>query len=96
MCVHPHIPYGRKFLLVQSFVKIRPDSSEEIFAVFIFTEQMCDALTTPLPADGYTPHANRRQNNTERRSEEASLCNNGLVFLWRPSQLRKYQECCHG
>ena len=58
-----------------------PDSSEEIFVVFIFAERMCDALTTLLLVESHTPHANRK-NDTERRSEEASLCKNGLVFLY--------------
>ena len=50
------------------------------FLWFIFfAEQMCEALTTTLPVDGHAQHANRR-NNTEQ-SEEASLCENGLVFL---------------
>jgi len=60
---------------------MHPDSPEEIFAVFIFVERMCNALTTPyIPVDGHTPWANRR-NDTKWRSEEASLYNNGLVFL---------------
>ena len=46
--------------------------SEEIFTVFIFTERMCDAQTTPLLPDDHTPHVNQR-NDTERQSEEASL-----------------------
>ena len=54
--------------------------AKEIFAVFIFTERLRVALTTPLPVDGHAPRANRR-NDTERRSGEASLCNNGLVLL---------------
>ena len=32
------IPYSGKFSLVQIFVEKRPDSSEEIFAVFIFAD----------------------------------------------------------
>ena len=32
------IPYSRKFSLVQIFAEKHPDSSEEIFAVFIFAE----------------------------------------------------------
>ena len=65
---------------MQKFAKLRQDSSGQIFAVFIFVERMRDALTTPTPVDGHAPHANQR-NNTERQSKEASLCNNGLVFL---------------
>ena len=34
-----HIPYSGKFSLVQIFAEKRPDSSEEIFAVFIFAER---------------------------------------------------------
>ena len=32
------IPYSGKFSLVQIFAEKRPDSSEEIFAVFIFAD----------------------------------------------------------
>ena len=64
------VPYSGKFSLVQNFAKMPPDSSEEIFMVFIFTERMCDTLTTPLPVDSHAPHANRKKNDTERRSEE--------------------------
>ena len=32
------LPYSGKFSLVQIFAEKRPDSSEEIFAVFIFAE----------------------------------------------------------
>ena len=35
---------------------------------------MCDALTTSLPVDDWTL-------NDKAQSEEASLCNKGLVFL---------------
>ena len=34
----------------------------------------------PLPVDGHAPHTHWR-NDTERRSKEASLCNNVLVFF---------------
>ena len=81
------IPYSRKFSPVQIFTEKRPDSSEEIFAVFI--SRMRDALATPLPVDSYVPYANRR-NDTEWRSKEASLCNNGLIFLLRGG-LRNYE-----
>ena len=38
-CHHKnHIPYSGKFSLVQIFAEKRPDSSEEIFAVFIFAD----------------------------------------------------------
>ena len=57
---------------------VHADSLEEDFAVFIFTEWMHDALTTPV--DGHAPHANRI-NHTEWWSKEASSCNNSLVFL---------------
>ena len=50
------VPYSRKFSLVQIFAEMRPYPSEEIFAVFIFTERKRDALTTPLPDDGHAPH----------------------------------------
>ena len=52
---------------------------------------MRDALTTPLPVDGYVPHVNQK-NDIERRSEEASLCNNGLVFLCVRRGLRNYES----
>ena len=42
---------------MQIFAEMRPNPSEEIFAVFIFAEQKSDALTTPLPDDGHTPYA---------------------------------------
>ena len=61
------ILYSRKFSLVKNLKKISPDSSEEIFAGFIFMERMYDALTTPLPVAW---HANWRKD-TERWSEEA-------------------------
>ena len=32
------VPYSGKFSLVQIFAENRPDSSEEIFAVFIFAD----------------------------------------------------------
>ena len=32
------VPYSGKFSLVQNFTEMRPDSSEEIFAVFIFVD----------------------------------------------------------
>ena len=51
------------------------------FRNFIFVEWR-DALTTPLPVDGCTPHVNQR-NDTERQNKEASLFNNSLVFLQR-------------
>ena len=66
---------------VQIFVEMRPDSSEEFFAFFICAERMRDNLTTPLPVGDHAPYANRR-NDTELQSEEASLYNNGLVFLF--------------
>ena len=69
-----------KFSLMQTFAQMHPGSSEEIFTVFIFAEWMHDALTTPLPIDGYASLAN--QTNIEWCSEEARLCNNGLVFLY--------------
>ena len=34
---------------------MRPNPSEEIFAVFIFVDLKRDALTTPLPDDGHAP-----------------------------------------
>ena len=57
-----------------------PNSSQEIFALYDFVEQMYDTLTTPLAVDGHISHVNQR-NDTERRSKEAGLCNNDLVFL---------------
>ena len=36
---------------------MRPNPSEEIFAVFTFAEQKRDALTTPLPYDSHAPYA---------------------------------------
>ena len=69
-------PYSGKFSLVQIFAEKRADSSEEIFAVFIF--RGCGTLW-PHPYQLMAmPHM---RNGTERQSEEASLCNNGLIFL---------------
>ena len=45
-------------LLVQDFAELPSDPSEEIFSVFIFTEQMHAAWSTPLPVDCHTPKAN--------------------------------------
>ena len=59
-----YLPYSGKFSLVQNFTEMCPDSSGEIFAVIIFTEQTRDALTTLLPVDGHAPHANQK-NDTE-------------------------------
>ena len=42
----------------------------EKFSPFLFRRH--DALTTPLPVDGHTPHTNLR-NNTEQESKEASF-----------------------
>ena len=39
------------------FAEMHPNPSEEIFAVFIFTERKRDTLTTPLPDDGHAPYA---------------------------------------
>ena len=77
-----YTPYSGKFFLVQNFTKLHQTLQKKIFTVFIFIfmEQMLHALTTPLPVDGHAPHANQR-NDTERWSEEASLCNNNLLFL---------------
>ena len=70
------VPYNGKFSLGQNCAEMRPESSEEIFAV-----QMRDDLTTPLPVmTGHAQYA-KRKNDTERQKEEASSCNNSLVFL---------------
>ena len=42
---------------MEIFAEMRPNPSEEIFAVFIFAKQKHDALTTPLLDDGHTPYA---------------------------------------
>ena len=68
-----------KFSLVQIFAEKRADSSEEIFAVFYFRGYGCGTLWPHPYQLMATPHL---RNGTERRSEEASLCNNGLIFLW--------------
>ena len=77
VCIY--IPYRGKFSLVQNLAEMRLVSPEEIFAVFIFAERMCNINHT-LPVDGHTPRVNQR-NDTERRRQEASLWNNGQVFL---------------
>ena len=53
-----HVPYSGNFSLVQNCAEKCTDSSEEIFAVYIFAERMRDGLITPLPVDGPVPHAN--------------------------------------
>ena len=72
--------YNVKLLLVQKFAKVHQQSSGEFFTVFILAQWMRDTPTTLLPVGGHAPHANPR-NDTEWWSKEASLCNNGLVFL---------------
>ena len=72
--------YNVKLLLVQKFAKVHQQSSGEFFMVFILVQWMRDTPTTLLPVGGHAPHANLR-NDTEWWSKEASLCNNGLVFL---------------
>ena len=56
-CDFSYTSYSGKISLVQIFAEMRPYPSEEIFAIFIFAERKRDALTTPLPDDGHTPHA---------------------------------------
>ena len=67
---------------------------EEIFTVFIFAEQKRDALTTPLPDDGHTPYARvpKKWHWTTKRSKIVQQ-RPTLPFVWRPSQLQKYQNC---
>ena len=67
---------------MQIFAEMRPNPSEDIFAVFIFMELKRDALTTSLPDDGHAPYARVTEevNDTERQSE-ASLCKNGSKFF---------------
>ena len=72
-----HVSYRGKFLLVQIFAKKCPDSSEEIFAVFIFV----DAGRSGHTPTSWWPRLVCKPKNTEWRSEEASLCNNGPIFL---------------
>ena len=75
---------------MQNFVEMCPDSSKKIFVVFIF---VCNALTTPLPVDGHAPHVELK-NDTEQQSKEAKRPS--LPFVWRPLQLRKYQDFRQG
>ena len=58
---------------------MRPDSPEEIFAVFIFAERMRNALTTPYQLMAI-PHERTEETNDEEK-KQASLCKNGQVFL---------------
>ena len=74
------LPYSGKFSLVQNFTEMHPDSSEEIFTVFIFMEQRHDTLTTPLPVDSHTPHVN----------------SNNLVFLLCGGLRSENQDCRRG
>ena len=39
-------------------MEMPPDTSEEIFPMFIFAERMHDAQTTPQQVDGHAPHVN--------------------------------------
>ena len=54
-----------------------PDTSGEIFTIFILGEQMQNARTIPLQVDAHAIHVNGR-NNTERRSKQLSVCNDCL------------------
>ena len=72
-----HVPYSGKFLLLQIFAKKRPDSSEETFAVSIFAD-VGHSGHTPI---SWCPRLICEPKNTERQSEETSLCNNGPSFL---------------
>ena len=54
--------------------------SRRNFRGFYFRETKASCSDHTPTVDGQAPHANQR-NDTERWSEEASLCNNGLVFL---------------
>ena len=58
------------------FSRKRVQTLQKKFSRFLFS-RMRDTLATPLPVMA-TPHM---RNGTERRNEEASLCNNGLIFL---------------
>ena len=41
VCVILHVPYSGKFLQLQTFAKMSPESPEEIFAVLIFATKPC-------------------------------------------------------
>ena len=60
---------------MQNFAEMSPDSSEEIFAVFISAKRIRHALTTPLQLMAI-PHM---RSDIELQSEEASMCNNALL-----------------
>ena len=62
---------------MQIFPKKHPKSSEEIFTVSIFA----DARHSGHTPTSWCPHLICEPKNTERRSEETSLCNNGPIFL---------------
>ena len=75
-----HIPYSGKFSLVQNFVEMRPDSSEEILRL-LFLWNRCVTLW-PHPYQLTATHTCKvKEQDKERQSEEASLYNNGPVFL---------------
>ena len=40
------------------FHKMPPNLSEELFIVYIFAKQTCNAWTTPLAVDCHAPHMN--------------------------------------
>ena len=50
------------------------------FCGFYFCETNASRSDHTPTVDGHAPHTNRR-NDIERRSEEASMCNNALAFL---------------
>ena len=61
------VSYSAKFSLVQNFSEMHPDTSEEIFTVYIFAGRIWDALTTTLPVDDHGPHANWRDDDEAKK-----------------------------
>ena len=51
--------------MVQNFAEMPQYPSEEIFAVFICAEQMCDPWTTSLLVDCHVPHASEHKEMTK-------------------------------
>ena len=88
---------AENFSLVQSFAEMCPDSSEEILRLLFLRNRCVMLWPHPYQSTG-TPTCKVKKQDKERQSEEASLYNNGPVFLLcggRPAQLWKYQDCHH-
>ena len=93
--MYKHVLYSGKFSQVQNFAEMPPDSSEEIFTVFCF--HGTNALTTTPSQLMATPTCKLKEwyLKTKQRSKLVQH-RPSLPLMWRPSQLRKYYDCCRG